>query len=87
MSHRLALFIDLPYGEVISQVLFWETQPSIDAGRCHCVERFASHGSLPIPCSWRAVRWLLLPRHWFLHDYVLHLHLYPSVRVWFLRGS
>ena len=86
--------IDLPCPKIFPMVsLFLKfcsgsvTQPSIDAGRCHCVERFAGHGSLPIPRSWRAVHWLLLPRNWFLHDYVLHLYLYSSVCVQFLCVS
>ena len=35
--------------------------------------RDASHGSLPITRSWRTVHWLLCPRYWFIHDYVLYL--------------
>ena len=37
------------------------------------VLRHASHESLPITRSWRAVHWLLRPRYWFIHDYVLYL--------------
>lgn len=55
------------------------TQQGIDAGWRHCIERPASHRSLPVPRSRRVVRWLLLPRRWFFYDDVLHLHLYSSV--------